>query len=119
LTELLPQAACGSARELGAAGGVQAVVAAMLAHRASESVQWSGCLALARLTTTHKDNQDLGEAAGAVQAVADAMLAHGPSERVQRWVRSHVAITPPTAVGFCEPEIHRVDPESGSTLRIL
>jgi hypothetical protein len=76
-----------------AAGGVQVVVAAMTAHRASESVQWSGCFALARLATAHKGNQDMGEAAGAVQTVVAAMLAHGASESVQRWVRSHRSIT--------------------------
>jgi hypothetical protein len=62
--------------ELGAAGGVQAVVGALHAHRGSERVQENGCNALAALAEGHAGNRAAAEAAGGVQTVVAAMSAH-------------------------------------------
>ena len=68
--------------KVAAAGGIKAVIAAMNAHRANESVQEAGCAAL-RNVTVNSDNQAKAAASGGIEAVVAAMNAHGSHVGVQ------------------------------------
>ena len=68
----------------GAAGAVEAAVAAMLAHPLSDGVQRAACAALYRMTCGNAGNQTRAGNADAVEAVVAAMLAHPRSVRVQQ-----------------------------------
>ena len=62
---------------LGAAGAVEAVVAAMHAHLRDKDLQVWACGALWRMVDGHSTNKAAANAAGAVEAVVAAMRAHG------------------------------------------
>ena len=71
---------------IAAAGGVEAVVAAMRAHAADAMVQQNGCGALASLAANSAENKVAIAAAGGVEAVKAAMRAHSGDTAVQQWV---------------------------------
>jgi hypothetical protein len=66
-----------------AAGGVEAVVAAMRAHASDARVQERGCWALESLVYSNAENRTRAGAAGGVEAVVAAMRAHASDARVQ------------------------------------
>jgi hypothetical protein len=66
-----------------AAGGIEAVVAALWEHPGTEAVQGLGCFALTNLVTDHPDNQTAVAAAGGIAAVVAALRAHPAAEAVQ------------------------------------
>jgi len=66
----------GNQARIAAAGGIDAVVGAMGAHRGVARVQKHGCAALRSLALNNADNQARIAAAGGKAAVAGAMSAH-------------------------------------------
>eukprot|EP00218_Dolichomastix_sp_CCMP3274_P002825 CAMPEP_0170162002 /NCGR_PEP_ID=MMETSP0033_2-20121228/76878_1 /TAXON_ID=195969 /ORGANISM="Dolichomastix tenuilepis, Strain CCMP3274" /LENGTH=365 /DNA_ID=CAMNT_0010399627 /DNA_START=15 /DNA_END=1109 /DNA_ORIENTATION=- len=70
-------------RTAGAAGAVEAVVAALRVHGSSAAVQTWGCWAMGYLTANNDENKRTAGAAGAVEAVVAALRVHGSSAAVQ------------------------------------
>ena len=70
---------------IAAAGGIEAVVAAMRAHAGSAVVQEYARWALCNLAFNNADNQFAIAAAGGIEAVVAAMRAHAGSAGVQEW----------------------------------
>ena len=69
---------------IAAKGGIEAITAALNAHRSSENVQQNGCWALANLADA-PGNQIKIAAEGGVEAIVAAMNAHRNSENVQHY----------------------------------
>jgi len=67
----------------GNAGAVEAVVAAMTAHRQSEQVQRWACDALGHMTVCNVENQIRVGDAGGMDAVVSGMNVHSQSGQVQ------------------------------------
>jgi hypothetical protein len=68
---------------LAAAGGIEAVLAALRAHPGAANVQERGCLALGNLAASHAANQTAVAAAGGIEAVVAALRAHSGAANVQ------------------------------------
>jgi len=67
-------------RRAGKAGAVEAVVAAVRAHKKSEAEQLNACQALQELAANDTENQDRAGKAGAIEAVVMAMCTHKENE---------------------------------------
>ena len=80
--------------KISAAGGVEAVLAAMVTHKGSAVVQEQACCALRNLAV-NDDNKVKIAAAGGVEAILAAMMTHKGSAVVQEqacWALNNLAV---------------------------
>eukprot|EP01047_Picozoa_sp_COSAG01_P000523 COSAG01_NODE_10_length_42970_cov_93.010007_19_plen_378_part_00 len=71
-----------------AAGGIEAVVAALRAHPINARVQGSGLLALYHLAHNHPTNTAAISVAGGAELARAAQQAHPDEQRVQTWAKN-------------------------------
>jgi hypothetical protein len=90
-------------------GGVEAVVAALNAHCASESVQHNGCWALVNLANNNDAKKVSIAAKGGIEAVVAALNAHRTSENVQNYgcmaLTNLAAINAANQVSIARPRV--------------